>query len=233
MGGTYLGLVPDLSSLDLEEIAGALADQTDYEHHWLISPDTELARTAGPGAVAPLQRLSSSHRFGIGCRRSRRSGSARWVQSLSPWSVPAGRRHRAEQPAHGRPDHGKLAYDRRARVGRRSPDKETSCARVRGPGPALAGARSGCALAVGRTASRRHICAVLRICPGASVRYLRCGRAGAADTVQAPSWGPGVFPAPAGLGRPSRTPGTCRPGGGSQAAGIHGAGDHLAPARRA
>ena len=47
MGGTYRGLVPDLSSLDLEEIAGALADQTDYEHHWLISPDTELARTAG------------------------------------------------------------------------------------------------------------------------------------------------------------------------------------------
>jgi hypothetical protein len=32
--------VLDLSSLDLEEIAGALADQTDYEHHWLINPDT-------------------------------------------------------------------------------------------------------------------------------------------------------------------------------------------------
>jgi hypothetical protein len=31
--------VRDLSSLDLEEIAGALADQTDYEHHWLINPD--------------------------------------------------------------------------------------------------------------------------------------------------------------------------------------------------
>ena len=30
----------DLSSLDLEEIASALADQTDYEHHWLINPDT-------------------------------------------------------------------------------------------------------------------------------------------------------------------------------------------------
>ena len=30
----------DLSSLDLEEIASALAGQTDYEHHWLINPDT-------------------------------------------------------------------------------------------------------------------------------------------------------------------------------------------------
>jgi Uncharacterised protein family (UPF0158) len=33
-------LVLDLSSLDLEEIANALADQTDYEHRWLIDPDT-------------------------------------------------------------------------------------------------------------------------------------------------------------------------------------------------
>ena len=30
----------DLSSLDLEEIAVALADQTDYEHRWLINPQT-------------------------------------------------------------------------------------------------------------------------------------------------------------------------------------------------
>jgi hypothetical protein len=32
--------VLDLSSLDLEEIATALADQTDYEHRWLINPAT-------------------------------------------------------------------------------------------------------------------------------------------------------------------------------------------------
>jgi hypothetical protein len=32
--------VLDLNSIDLEEIANALADQTDYEHHWLIDPDT-------------------------------------------------------------------------------------------------------------------------------------------------------------------------------------------------
>jgi hypothetical protein len=32
--------VPDLSGLDLEEIDNALADQTDYQHRWLISPQT-------------------------------------------------------------------------------------------------------------------------------------------------------------------------------------------------
>ena len=30
----------DLGSLDLEEIANALADQTGYEHRWLINPQT-------------------------------------------------------------------------------------------------------------------------------------------------------------------------------------------------
>src|SRR6266702_1323051 len=38
--GIYPGLVLDLSSLDLGEIAEALADQTDYEHRWLINPQT-------------------------------------------------------------------------------------------------------------------------------------------------------------------------------------------------
>jgi len=32
--------VLELGSLDLEEIAIALADQSDYEHHWLIDPGT-------------------------------------------------------------------------------------------------------------------------------------------------------------------------------------------------
>jgi hypothetical protein len=43
--------VLDLGSLDLEEIANALADQTDYEHRWLINPQTgEIAFwTAGTG----------------------------------------------------------------------------------------------------------------------------------------------------------------------------------------
>jgi Uncharacterised protein family (UPF0158) len=30
----------DLSGLDLDEIATALADQSDYEHRWLIDPET-------------------------------------------------------------------------------------------------------------------------------------------------------------------------------------------------
>jgi hypothetical protein len=40
VGEIYLGLVLDLSRIDLEEIATALADQNDYEHHWLINPET-------------------------------------------------------------------------------------------------------------------------------------------------------------------------------------------------
>ena len=32
--------VLDLTVLDLDEIATALADQTDYEHHWLINSET-------------------------------------------------------------------------------------------------------------------------------------------------------------------------------------------------
>jgi Uncharacterised protein family (UPF0158) len=38
--GIYPGRVLDLSSLDLDEIATALADQTDYDHRWLINPQT-------------------------------------------------------------------------------------------------------------------------------------------------------------------------------------------------
>jgi hypothetical protein len=36
----YPGLVLELSSLDLGEIADALAGQTGYEHRWLINPQT-------------------------------------------------------------------------------------------------------------------------------------------------------------------------------------------------
>jgi Uncharacterised protein family (UPF0158) len=38
--GDYAGRVLELSDLDLEEIANALSDQTDYEHRWLINPET-------------------------------------------------------------------------------------------------------------------------------------------------------------------------------------------------
>jgi Uncharacterised protein family (UPF0158) len=36
----YADAVLDLSKLDVDEIANALADQTDYEHRWLIDPLT-------------------------------------------------------------------------------------------------------------------------------------------------------------------------------------------------
>lgn len=38
--GSYPEWVLDLSGFDVEEIATALADQTDYEHRWLIDPRT-------------------------------------------------------------------------------------------------------------------------------------------------------------------------------------------------
>jgi hypothetical protein len=38
--GSYPEYVLDLGGVDVEEIATALADQTDYEHRWLIDPRT-------------------------------------------------------------------------------------------------------------------------------------------------------------------------------------------------
>jgi hypothetical protein len=56
--GIYPGPVLDLSSLDLEEIANALSDQTGCEHRWLISPPTgEIAfwtADAGIDGQAPV-----------------------------------------------------------------------------------------------------------------------------------------------------------------------------------
>jgi hypothetical protein len=40
MRSAYPGQVLALGNLDLDEIASALADQTDYEHRWLINPQT-------------------------------------------------------------------------------------------------------------------------------------------------------------------------------------------------
>ena len=49
--GDYGGPVLDLSSLDLEDIATALVDQTDDEHRWLINPEAgkDLFWTSGTG----------------------------------------------------------------------------------------------------------------------------------------------------------------------------------------
>ena len=40
IGSEYFGRMLNLGKLDLDEIAAALADQTDYEHRWLIDPQT-------------------------------------------------------------------------------------------------------------------------------------------------------------------------------------------------
>ena len=51
-GGNYSGLVLDLGSLDLEDIATALADQASYEHRWLINPQTgEIAFWTGDTGI--------------------------------------------------------------------------------------------------------------------------------------------------------------------------------------
>src|SRR4051794_10900192 len=39
-GGIYAERMLDVGRIDVEEIAEALADQTDYEHRWLIDPRT-------------------------------------------------------------------------------------------------------------------------------------------------------------------------------------------------
>ena len=59
----------DLSQLDLEEIATALADQADYEHRWLINPQTgEIVfwtAEGGIGGQTPID-LDDLDRLGIG-----------------------------------------------------------------------------------------------------------------------------------------------------------------------
>ena len=58
---TYPGRVLDLNSIDLEEIANALADRTDYEHHWLINPDTgQIAFWTAPVSTARPPSASTS-----------------------------------------------------------------------------------------------------------------------------------------------------------------------------
>ncbi|MFK5635935.1 MULTISPECIES: hypothetical protein [unclassified Ornithinimicrobium] len=40
----YSGFLLELSQLDLEEIATALSDQSDYDHQWLIDPQSGQVR---------------------------------------------------------------------------------------------------------------------------------------------------------------------------------------------
>ena len=56
---SYAGWMLELDAIDLEEIATALADQTDYEHRWLINPTTgEVAfwtRDLGVDGTNPVE----------------------------------------------------------------------------------------------------------------------------------------------------------------------------------
>jgi hypothetical protein len=77
----YSGLVLDLSSLDLEEIGNALSDQTDYEHRWLINPQTGqiafwTADTGIDGQRRPMERVIGR----CACRDVRSSGVSDPVQ---------------------------------------------------------------------------------------------------------------------------------------------------------
>src|ERR1700722_2674561 len=60
VGETYPGLVPDLNSLDLEEIANALADQNDYEHRWLTDRTRERSRSGRPTPASTGRRQPTS-----------------------------------------------------------------------------------------------------------------------------------------------------------------------------
>lgn len=59
----YPGLVLDLDRFDLEEIAGALADQSVYEHRWLIDPHSRKITfwTADTGIDAPATPTHAHH----------------------------------------------------------------------------------------------------------------------------------------------------------------------------
>jgi hypothetical protein len=57
IGPEYFDRMPGLGRLDLDEIAAALADHTDYEHRWLIDPQTgEVAFWTSDTGVAGYRR---------------------------------------------------------------------------------------------------------------------------------------------------------------------------------
>jgi len=84
--GIYPGLVLDLGSLDLEEIANALADQAGYEHRWLINPQTgEIAFwTADTGIDGHTPVTSTSWTWSASIRCLLGSGTRTWPTSPKP-----------------------------------------------------------------------------------------------------------------------------------------------------
>jgi hypothetical protein len=84
--------VLDLSSLDLDGIATALADQTDYEHRWLINPESgEIAfwtADTGIDGQTPVDLDDLDRSASILCRPT--SGTRTWPtsQKASPTNAP-------------------------------------------------------------------------------------------------------------------------------------------------
>jgi hypothetical protein len=66
-GGIYSGLGIDLGTLDLEEIASALADQTDDEHRWLVNPQTGEIAFWTPGTGIDRQTPVDLHELDLVC----------------------------------------------------------------------------------------------------------------------------------------------------------------------
>jgi len=59
-GTDYSDPVLDLDRFDIDEIATALADQSDYDHRWLINPLTGLSTSKTPGHAAEIFALPIS-----------------------------------------------------------------------------------------------------------------------------------------------------------------------------
>jgi hypothetical protein len=73
----------DLGKLDVDEIATALSDQTDYEHRWLINPRTgEIAFwTSDTGMKGRTRSTSTSSICGRSTLSRRRFGMRTWLTS--------------------------------------------------------------------------------------------------------------------------------------------------------
>ena len=82
-GAVYSGLVLELSSLDLEEIGNALADQNGYEHRWLINPQTgQIAFwTADTGIDGQTPSISTIWTWSASIRCHPGSGTRTWPTS--------------------------------------------------------------------------------------------------------------------------------------------------------
>jgi hypothetical protein len=80
----------DLNVLDVDEIATALSDQTDYEYRWLIDPGTgEIAFwTSDTGSMARTRSTLMRWTYSLSGPSQRAPGTRTWLTS------PSGQRRR-------------------------------------------------------------------------------------------------------------------------------------------